>query len=68
MAQIVRKVELRKIANIIRWIIWQMDGLKETVSMGVLKEEYHQMSLFESFQEVEEEYDEPEVRCKIYDW
>ena len=25
-----------------------MDGLKGTVPMGVLKEEYHQMSLFES--------------------
>ena len=62
------KVELRKIANIISWNIWQMDGLKGTVPMGVLKEEYHQISLFEPFQEREEEYDEPEVRCKIYDW
>ncbi len=44
-----------------------MDGLKGTVPMGILKEEYHQMSLFEPFQEVEEE-DEPEVRCKVYDW
>jgi len=45
-----------------------MDGLKGTVPMGILKEEYHQMSLFESFQEVEKEDNEPEVRCKIYDW
>ena len=35
--------------------------------MGILKEEYHQMSLFEPFQEVEED-NAPEVRCKIYDW
>ena len=62
------KSELRKIANIISWNIWQMDGLKGTVPVGILKEEYHQMSLFEPFQEVEEEDDEPEVRCKIYDW
>ena len=34
--------------------------------MGILKEEYHQMSLFEPFQETEN--DDPEVRCKIYDW
>ena len=45
-----------------------MDGLKGTVPMGVLKEEYHQMSLFEPFQEVKEDEDEPEVRCRIYDW
>ena len=62
------KAELRKIANIIGWNIWQMDGLKGTVPMGILKEEYHQMSLFEYFQEVEEEDAEPEVQCKIYDW
>lgn len=62
------KTELRKIANIISWNIWQMDGLKGTVPVGILKEEYHQMSLFESFQEVEEQDNEPEVQCKIYDW
>ena len=62
------KAELRKMANIISWNIWQMDGLKGTVPMGILKEEYHQMSLFEPFQEVEEVDDEPEVRCRIYDW
>ena len=62
------KTELRKVANIISWNVWQMDGLKGTVPMGILKEEYHQMSLFEPFQEVEEADDEPEVRCKIYDW
>ncbi len=62
------KTELRKVANIISWNVWQMDGLKGTVPMGVLKEEYHQMSVFEPFQEVEEADDEPEVRCRIYDW
>ena len=62
------KTELRKVANIISWNVRQMDGLKGTVPMGVLKEEYHQMSLFEPFQEVEEADDDPEVRCRIYDW
>lgn len=62
------KSEFRKIANIISWNIWQMDGLKGTVPMGVLKEEFHQMSLFESVQDVEEIENEPEVQCKIYDW
>ncbi len=36
--------------------------------MGVLKEEFHQMSLFEPIQDVEEVENEPEVPCKIYDW
>jgi len=62
------KSELQKIADIISWNIWQMDGLKGTVPMGILKEEYHQMSLFESFQDTEQEDNEPEVRCRIYDW
>lgn len=59
--------ELKKFANIIAWNIWQMDGLKGIVPMGVLKEEFHQMSLFELFQENQEDVD-GEVRCKIYDW
>ena len=44
------------------------DGLKGTVPMGVLKEEFHQMSLFEPIQDVDEVENEPEVPCKIYDW
>lgn len=60
------KSELRKIANIISWNIWQMDGLKGTVPVGVLKEEYHQMSLFEPVEEIEE--NESEILCSIYDW
>ena len=62
------KKELQKIANIISWNIWQMDGLKGTVPMGIMKEEFHQMSLFEAFQEEEEEDSASEVRCRIYDW
>lgn len=60
--------ELLKIANIISWNIWQMDGLKGTIPMGVLKEEYHQMSLFEPVEEIEEKENESEVLCSIYDW
>ena len=62
------KKELQKIANIISWNIWQMDGLKGTVPMGIMKEEYHQMSLFESLQEMEDEDGASDVRCRIYDW
>lgn len=60
------KSELRKIANIISWNIWQMDGLKGTVPIGILREEYHQMSLFEPLEEIEE--NESEILCKVYDW
>lgn len=62
------KQELRKVANVISWNIWQMDGLKGTVPMGVLKEEYHQMSLFEPVEESEDDEEKSEVRCRIYDW
>lgn len=60
------KKELRKIANIISWNLWQMDGLKGTVPLGVPREEYYQMSLFET--EPEKPKGEPEVFCKIFDW
>lgn len=59
--------ELRKIANIISWNMWQMDGLKESVPLGGKKEEFHQMSLFETLEEMQEE-SEQEIPCKIYDW
>lgn len=60
--------ELRKIANIISWNIWQMDGLKGTVPVGVLKEEYHQISLFEAVEERKEKEEKAEVFCKVRDW
>jgi len=39
---------LRKIARIISWNIWQMDGLKGVIPGSCKPEEYHQMSLFET--------------------
>ncbi len=38
--------ELKKIANIIAWNIWQMDGLKGTVPLGKPREEVQQLSWF----------------------
>ena len=65
--------ELRKVANIIGWNIWQMDGLKGTIPLGALYEEYHQMTIFEyriddGICEEDPECDEENVRCRIYDW
>lgn len=37
---------LKKIANIIAWNIWQMDGLKGTVPLGKPREEVQQLSWF----------------------
>lgn len=39
--------ELKRIANIIVWNFWQMDGLTGTVPLGEPEEEIYQYSLFE---------------------
>jgi hypothetical protein len=71
---------LEKIANIIAWNIWQMDGLKGVVpySCQEIKETYHQFNLFG---EPEEEtttqcpgcakndiFSHTGIYCRIYDW
>lgn len=59
--------EILKIANVIAWNLWQMDGLKDTVPFGKPYEEFKQLSLFGMF--AEEESSEAEaVPCRIYDW
>ena len=58
------KEELRKIANIISWNIWQMDGLSDTVPFSK-KEGYVQMSFLEK--EVESQ-EKKLLFCKIQDW
>lgn len=61
--------ELKKIANIIAWNFWQMDGLTGTVPLGEPEEENHQYSLFEMFGDEE---NKPEGKktpsCRIFDW
>ena len=70
--------ELKRIARIISWNIWQMDGIHGVVPFtGVIHEAeqdegLHQMAMFEFMEmpntfEIEES--QPEiVDCKIYDW
>lgn len=70
--------ELKKIANIIAWNIWQMDGLKGTVPLGKPREEVQQLSWFgdvgNSFSESDIPLFEQTVsadegaKCIIYDW
>lgn len=61
------KKELKRIANIIAWNFWQMDGLTKTVPCFQAEEEYHQMSLFEMMG-IEEKEEVKQPYCKIYDW
>lgn len=57
--------ELKKIANIIVWNFWQMDGLTGTVPFKALQGQFEQTSLFE---EPKEEVEQKMTSCKIYDW
>ena len=61
--------ELKKIANIIAWNFWQMDGLTGTVPLGEPEEEVHQYSLFEMFDNGEDKTENKKTpRCRIFDW
>ena len=59
--------QLRTVANVIVWNLWQMDGLKDTVPFGKPYEEHHQMTIFELMGTVDPD-DIPSVPCKVYDW
>lgn len=56
--------ELKKIANIIAWNFWQMDGLKGT-AVAPRKEAAMQLSFFNDGNNEEKEEIKP---CKIFDW
>lgn len=61
--------ELRKVANIISWNLWQMDGLTGTVPLGEPMEEVHQYSMFEILNKTEDEWqDKKTPKCRIFDW
>ncbi len=60
-------VELKKVANIISWNLWQMDGITGTIPYEKPKEDEKQFSFFDYEQGINDT--EPEgVDCKIYDW
>ena len=61
-----------KIANIIAWNIWQMDGITMTAPYSQEKETYHQMSIFE-WCTSDDVCKEARIRfealpCRIFDW
>ena len=59
--------EIQKIANIVVWNLWQMDGLKGTIPGGALAVEFKQMS-FDLFGDEKEESPDADTPCQIYDW
>lgn len=56
---------MRKIANIISWNIWQMDGLKGSVPFGSIDKTGEQITFAELIGEKDEE---ETIDCKITDW
>ena len=65
------KKELEKVAKVISWNLLQMDGLKGSIPLGALYEQYHQMTIFDIFgmdDIAEKDESEEYVPCRIYDW
>ena len=58
--------ELKGIATIISWNIWQMDGLTFSIPLSENREEYEQISLFDRFEDFNKKL-EPKY-CKIKNW
>ena len=63
----VDKKTLNKLANIISWNLWQMDGLTDNVPFGAPLGEDNQMNISDINKMAEVENVEP-VACRIYDW
>lgn len=65
------KKELEEVAKVISWNLWQMDGLKGSIPLGALYEQYHQLTIFDIFGMDESTgEDEPEeyIPCRVFDW
>lgn len=65
------EAELKKMANIISWNLWQMDGITGSIPFGKPHQEYVQMSFFDFIDvpSIDDKEDKPEeIDCRIYDW
>lgn len=62
------RAEYEKIANIITWNIWQMDGLTGTVPYGTPEEQFQQMDLFGMFEESSNEDKKKRPPCLVHNW
>ena len=59
--------EYRKIANIIAWNIWQMDGLTGTIPYSEIQEDNEQLA-FDLFADAEEIKEDKKPGCRLFDW
>ena len=62
------RAEYEKIANIVAWNIWQMDGLTGTVPYGTPEEQFQQMDLFGMFEASGGEDKKKQPRCLVHNW
>lgn len=64
--------QMKKIANIISWNIWQMNGFTMTAPFSLAEPVYKQMSFFDLLgmdgEGEEQEEQTNEIPCKIFDW
>lgn len=59
---------LTKIANIISWNLWQMDGLTDRAPLGKPYEDNHQITIFETLEDDEPKEERESIPCRIYNW
>lgn len=59
--------DLKKLANIITWNIWQMDGITGMVPFGKPKDDYEQMAFFD-FTQGQNNLKDDGLECVIRDW
>lgn len=65
-------MEMKKIANIVAWNIWQMNGITMTAPYSKAEPAYHQMTVFELIgadgNTGDTEKETNEEPCRIFDW
>lgn len=61
------EIQLKEIAKIISWNLWQMDGITMTVPYSERPKNNQQLTIFDIFDEVELS-DTEQIPCKIKDW
>lgn len=62
------EADIKHLANVIAWNIWQMDGMKDTVPLGKPYEEHHQINIFELLGMTDIEDTNEAVPCRIKNW
>lgn len=60
--------QLKEIAHIISWNVWQMDGITMTAPFSERPRVREQLSLFDLIPELEQNKEKEPIPCKIFDW